>query len=320
MALLPNNKEISEFLKKISVYYLLEQDLERHRSFQRASESIYFHDKEITSAEDAIEVFGVGKKISQEIQEFLDTGSSKRLKELEKKHPEFYETYKLLSVIHGMGIKRIHKLYQQGVRNYEDLENKVADLTRAEKVFLKYRQQLTISVAREVIDKYNNYFHQKLKDLTWEIAGSYRRASNVVNDIDLLVEVPETPQGFSTFNVIELLKEQDNLEVISLGETRATIVLKLNNYVRQVDILLVEKENYSFALLYYTGPRNFNIILRRYAKSKGFLLNEYGLFKLENGQRIPASSEKEIFELLELPYIPSSERNILTIISSLQAN
>jgi len=62
----------------------------------------------------------------------------------------------------------------------------------------------------------------------------------------------------------------------------------------------------SFAL-YLIGSGKFNIWLRSIAKRKGYLLNQYGLFKRENGKRV-SSKEKEIFQILNIKFIPYEKR------------
>lgn len=309
-----HNEEISKFLKKIAIYYLLEGDERRYITFQRAADNIYLFDKDIISGTEAQEkIEGVGKSIALEIDEFLNKGTSQRLKSLEAENPEFYKTYESLAPIYGMGIKRIYKYYLQGIRTHEDLKDRATDLKRKEKIYLKYYNELVLKATREEIEKFKNYFELCFDEkFIWEITGSYRRGSTAINDIDLLIVRPKDNDCFNILNVLSLLsKENIILEPISLGEERAVIILKINGKARQVDITLVEEEEFPFALIHTTGPRNLNIYLRRKAKEKDLTLNEYGLFD-STGKRIELKEEKEIFEFLDLPYIPPSERNVFS--------
>jgi DNA polymerase/3'-5' exonuclease PolX len=64
-------------------------------------------------------------------------------------------------------------------------------------------------------------------------------------------------------------------------------------------------------LLYATGSKQFNIRMRGIAKRMGYVLNQYGLYKLPinpNSTPLPVNSEKDFFKILEIPYIPPPNR------------
>jgi DNA polymerase/3'-5' exonuclease PolX len=79
--------------------------------------------------------------------------------------------------------------------------------------------------------------------------------------------------------------------------------------------LITNKHEFPFAEFYFTGDQSFNIELRNYALSKGYSLSEYGLKHTEGKQKgnyvdKKFTTEKEIFEFLELEFIPPNERKI----------
>jgi len=82
---------------------------------------------------------------------------------------------------------------------------------------------------------------------------------------------------------------------------------------RRIDILIADPSYYYFALLYFTGSYQFNIYMRRIALQKKLSLTEYG-FKDKNKKIIDTTaditSEKDIFEYLEIPYVLPENRNI----------
>jgi DNA polymerase (family 10) len=76
----------------------------------------------------------------------------------------------------------------------------------------------------------------------------------------------------------------------------------------RLDIEFVQNEDeWGSELLYFTGNKGLNIMLRGYAKKRGLILNQHGLFQ-SNGRRIPVYTEKEIFEILGVDYIPPERR------------
>jgi DNA polymerase (family 10) len=81
----------------------------------------------------------------------------------------------------------------------------------------------------------------------------------------------------------------------------------------QSDLRVVSDAEYPFALMYFTGSKEHNIVMRQRAIDRGLRLNEYGLFRSKTETRSPSllvacRTEEEIFQKLELPYIPPEMR------------
>lgn len=129
-----------------------------------------------------------------------------------------------------------------------------------------------------------------------ELAGSIRRRKPPV-DIDILV-MGDWRQ------VLDFIRKRG--AVISYGEKR--IESRIQGV--KVDIVFASKESWGAALMYITGPAGANIWNRELARSKGMLLNQYGLFGRKTGKRVPAYSEKEIYEALGKSYREPWERGL----------
>jgi DNA polymerase (family 10) len=76
----------------------------------------------------------------------------------------------------------------------------------------------------------------------------------------------------------------------------------------QCDLRVVSDAEFPFALAYFTGSKEHNIVMRQRAIARGLRLNEYGLFKSKEETRdpkllVPCRDEAEIFARLDLPYI-----------------
>ena len=88
---------------------------------------------------------------------------------------------------------------------------------------------------------------------------------------------------------------------------------------RRLDLLCVPWKERGAALIYFTGNDIFNRSLRLLASKKGMGLNQRGLFKdtlrgsgrvkLTRGLCIASESEREIFEILGVPWRPPELRN-----------
>ena len=57
-----------------------------------------------------------------------------------------------------------------------------------------------------------------------------------------------------------------------------------------------------------TGPAMYNIHKRRLAKTKGYKLNEYGLYKRDTNEKVAGETEHSIYEALGWNYKEPTER------------
>jgi DNA polymerase (family 10) len=131
-------------------------------------------------------------------------------------------------------------------------------------------------------------------------AGSLRRFKEVIGDIDLLAS-SKKPAA-----VIDFFVSQPGIvKVLAKGETKASVILEGGI---QCDLRVVSDREFPFALAYFTGSKEHNIVMRQRAIARGLRLNEYGLFKSKEETRDPkllvaCKSEEEIFTKLDLPFI-----------------
>jgi DNA polymerase (family 10) len=89
-------------------------------------------------------------------------------------------------------------------------------------------------------------------------------------------------------------------EVLAQGGTKASV--RVDDDL-QIDLRVVDLNNWGAAMHYFTGSKAHNIRMRERAIKFGLKLNEYGLFDA-NDKSVAGSTEDEIFERLGLPYIP----------------
>jgi DNA polymerase/3'-5' exonuclease PolX len=152
-----------------------------------------------------------------------------------------------------------------------------------------YTRQEVKYVADEVMKKYH---------FKGEITGSYRRQKAQLNDVDILTT--------SFVNV----HDDENVILIRRGDVRIKMLYKPKNYNEHfpVDILSTTKERYPFALMHFTGSKEFNIHMSKHAIAMGMKLSVNGLYK--GGKLVQGiKSEKDIFTKLKLKYIPPEKRN-----------
>jgi DNA polymerase (family X) len=136
-------------------------------------------------------------------------------------------------------------------------------------------------------------------------AGSLRRFKELIGDIDLLAS-SKKPAA-----VIDFFTRQSGILTVSAkGETKASVVLEGG---LQADLRVVSDGEYPFALAYFTGSKEHNIIMRQRAIQRGLRLNEYGLFRSQEETRdpallVPCATEEEIYAQLGLDPIPPELR------------
>ena len=136
-------------------------------------------------------------------------------------------------------------------------------------------------------------------------AGSLRRFKEIIGDIDLLASSKKPA------DVIEFFVSQPGLvKVLAKGDTKASAILEGGI---QCDLRVVSDAEFPFALAYFTGSKEHNIVMRQRAIARGLRLNEYGLFKSKEETRdpkllVPCKNEDEIFEKLDLVFVPPELR------------
>lgn len=280
-----------------------------------------FHNKEIESKEEALKIKGIGKSIGDKIDEIIKTGTLSIL----KKKDDIIENE--LIKISGLGDSRIKKLNDLNIYTIKSLKenlekNEVKKLmTEHIEIGIKYYEDFNERIPRKEIVKYKKYFDKLFKnlDLIYEICGSFRRLKEDCGDIDILV----THKSFKTKDLIiemnvmskiidlliksKILLEDGiitpNANIKFMGTTK--LLLK-NSKARRLDIRIIEYTSFPTAIMYFTGSAEFNVRMRNKAIDMNMKLNEYGLFN--KNEKIKLSSEKDIFDILEEPFLEPHKR------------
>jgi DNA polymerase (family 10) len=126
-----------------------------------------------------------------------------------------------------------------------------------------------------------------------EVAGSYRRRCETVGDIDILAT---TSKGSPIMD--HFVAYKDVREVLAKGPTKSSIRLKSG---LQVDLRLVSRESYGAAMVYFTGSKAHNIVIRGISRERGLKINEYGVF--DGDRLVCGQTEEEVYSSIGLPWI-----------------
>ena len=262
---------------------------------------------------------GIGEALEKKITELVETGKLGYYDELKASIPP--GLVEMLE-IPGLGPKKIQALNQKlGVDSVEKLE---AACRAGQVAPLDGFGEKTQANLLEGIERRRAYASKHLLSDAWlasepllenlrrhpEVircspAGSLRRSKEVIGDIDLLAS-SKRPAA-----VIEFFATRPNvIKVTARGETKASVLLRGGI---QCDLRVVSDREFPFALAYFTGSKEHNIVMRQRAIQRGLRLNEYGLFKSKIETRdpkllVPCRDEGEIFARLDLPYVPPELR------------
>ncbi len=321
------NKRIARILRETA--RLLEIDgaiIGRYRSYEKAAELIDGLPESVeqlmATPEKLTELPGIGDRMVEHLKEIVETGGYSLRKKLLKKYPE---TILDLLELQSLGPKKVAvlwKTFKAGtVADVEKLakEGKLRDLAgfgekseqnilKAVEVFKKSSGRFLISTAEEAaaaIIEHIKKMGKAVESVT--PAGSLRRGKETVGDLDLLLTLAEghTKQKDVDAVAKHILACPGIDQTLAHGENKVSFTLENG---LQVDVRLLEKENFGAALLYFTGSKEHNVALRGRANEMGYTLNEYALARLKGEKRVAGRTEEEIYERLKLDFIPPELR------------
>ncbi|MGH9460996.1 MAG: DNA polymerase/3'-5' exonuclease PolX [Vicinamibacteria bacterium] len=290
----------------------------RVRAYENALDAIATHrgNLEALSEKELVEIDGIGKSTAKKIREFFETGRITKLEELRKKFPpDLVE----LTKIPGLGPKTLARLRSElGIENIDALRaaiaaKKIRELkglgAKMEEKLLHAIERMgttgkekrrpigeALPIARELVAELEK--HPAVERAQY--CGSVRRFRETIADVDIVVASRDPSAVMESF-----VKMPSVREVIGSGETKTSILTATG---MQVDLRIVEPDQFGAACQYFTGSKAHNIKLRQRALERGWLLNEYGLSEAESGKVIASESEDAIYAALGLTPIPPPMR------------
>jgi len=338
------NEQFIDIMDKLATIQTKHGEPFRARAYQKAQETIMTYSKDITKPEDLKGLPNIGPTIMEKLNEYVETGTL-RIIEREKTNP-----VNILADIYGVGPKKAKELVDKGITSIEQLRQNQDLLNDVQKVGLKYYEDVLKRIPRAEIDEYKQLLDpllekveqnleksttkssenlapksleslappflkvDKVDKVDMEIVGSYRRGAKDSGDIDIIITAPNEKPFIQMID--ELIKQKIIVSVLSRGSSKCLVMSKIpsSNYVRRVDFLYTTPEEFPFAILYFTGSKMFNTMMRQHALNMGLTMNEHGLYKMskdrKKGEKVPHifKTEKDIFDYLNLQYVPPENR------------
>jgi DNA polymerase (family X) len=285
------------------------------RAYRNASETIAHATEKLASlTEDRLRAIpGIGKELASKIREIAETGDARYHQELLQQFPP---TMLDLLRLQGVGPKTVALLYTElGITTIEALEAACGDgRVRGLKGLGPKKEQLILRAcadrkqrtgrhllpdAADAAALLLDYLRAECPTVLFETVGSIRRGADTTGDIDILATGGD-PHVMPTFTKYKLVDR-----VLGQGETKSSVLLWGGI---QADLRLVPQESRGAAMQYFTGSKAHNIALRDRAIARGLKLNEYGLFRIDDGSPIAGHTEPGIYEALGLLEIPPELR------------
>jgi DNA polymerase/3'-5' exonuclease PolX len=208
-------------------------------------------------------------------------------------------------------------------------------------VGLKYYDDLLKPIPRKYIDtlqvgiRYALARTYGVDSFKMVVGGSYRRGEMSSGDIDCVVQSEE----FTLKQMIETLKKYGIIiETLTMSEEKFQGLAHCPSgdwFAVRLDIEFPKEDEWGATLIYFTGSKALNTEMRQRAKDAGLILHQHGLlvrdireeenidvdsmwkkrdampYKPPNwtpGTRVPAYTEREIFQALDMAYIPPKMR------------
>ncbi|MCP4445350.1 MAG: DNA polymerase/3'-5' exonuclease PolX [Myxococcales bacterium] len=309
-----SRKELVELFRELTELLTLDEggpSTFRVRAYENATEALKSTREplEEMTVSKLTKLEGIGKSTAQKIREYYDTGRIERLEELRAKFPA---DFVMLARVPGLGPKTLLRLRDElQVANLDDLRAAIAAQkirplkgmgAKSEKKLAKAIERIGSKQDRRPIAEALPLAETLVEEVAAlpgveavQYAGSLRRFRETIADIDLVVASRDAEP------IMEFFANMGRVsEVLGRGGTKSSVV---TNTGIQVDLRVVEPEQYGAALLYFTGSKAHNIRLRGRALDLGATLNEYGLVELETEKVLASKTEEDIYKALGMQFI-----------------
>lgn len=329
------NAKIIEMLESMQKLMSSEKN-PRARVYSKAKESVMMHGKTIKNVDDLKSIIGKpgiskSSSITKTIAEFLKTGKVELL-EKAKNDPK-----QIFMNIYGVGPKMAVKLVKEHkITTIKQLREKQDELLNdVQKKGLKYYEDILKRIPRKEINNYEKVLKKYFKDVKKEmkneeavlqIVGSWRRGAKNSGDIDIIICNPSNDNEIFKNYIDKLIEKKIMIEVLSRGNVKTLGISKITSksLSRRIDFMFTPKTEFSFAILYFTGSKIFNTLMRARAVELGYTMNEHGIYDFKNkkkGKKLDEEfpTEESIFEFLGIEWRGPTERidgNSFKLVSS----
>ncbi len=324
--------EIADVLAEIGTLLELKGEnpfkVRAYQAGARALEAIEDDELARLIAEEKLEtVKGIGEALAQKITELHATG---RLEFFDKLKASIEPGLAEMLQIPGLGPKKIRALHDKlGIADIAALTAACTDgrVAALDGFGEKTQEKILAGIRnREAYGRRHMWWDaeeiaapivaglRKLPQVKRaEAAGSLRRGTETVGDLDFIVAAEDVAPVVGWFTNLAGVKE-----VTAQGETKASVRFESG---LQADLRIVPDDQFVFALHHFTGSKDHNVQMRQRALSRGLSLSEWGLVPaegegtakekaetLKKAKGGKLKNETELFAALGLSFIPPELR------------
>jgi DNA polymerase (family 10) len=317
-----NNLKIADLLERIGdILELQGENVFKVSAYRRASESIKHLNQDVRAvwqndAKNLKTISGVGEAIALKIDELLRTGALAYYEEISRPVPS--GVLDILKVP-DVGPKTALRLWKDlNITDLDELraaiaEGKVQELkgmgAKSAAKILAGLDMLSRKTGRRRIDQVDPFADDliaamrhacgaRIKELTF--AGSLRRRRSTIGDLDLLAGAAAKDHA----QILEAFTKLPHVATVNdHGGTKASIIAHNG---MQVDLRVLLPKSWGCALVYFTGSKDHNVIVRGMAQQLGLSLNEYRFAK--GKKEIFCETEEEVYKRVGLDWIPPELR------------
>ncbi|MBU6489228.1 MAG: DNA polymerase/3'-5' exonuclease PolX [Burkholderiales bacterium] len=314
------NAEIASiFLEIADLLEIQGQNPFRIRAYRNAARSVGEFGKSVAAMieqnEDLKAIPGIGDDLASKMREIAASGKCDLLERL---HHEMPAAITELLQVQGLGPKRVRAIHdalhvqtidalyraaKEGrIRALPGFGGKTeAHIVETIEAHLHKSRRFKLALAEQYAQPLMAYLSATSDVGDVVVAGSFRRRAATVGDLDILVAAHDAAVASAVMR--RFVRYDEVAEVLSLGETRASVTLRNG---MQVDLRVVAPASFGAALVYFTGSKAHNIAMRRIAQARGLKINEYGVFRKD--ERIAGETEESVYDAIGLPWIPAQLR------------
>ncbi len=316
----PTNSEIALAFDELGDLYELDgASIHRIVAYRNAARSVREASKQVAQlALDgrATQIPGIGATLQEKIVALATTGEIPALVKLRGKFPPgLVEMTKLP----GLGPKRARRLYEDlGIDSLESLREaaetgRISELkgfgAKAEQSLLEAveayaqagpAQRIVLSRALAVGEELLTEILELPVTTQAELAGSARRMAESVKDLDIVATA--TDPG-------ALAAAVATLPQVEAASTPGSNAVRIRTHTAiNVDVRIVEPDQFGNVLQHLTGSKQHNVALRDFAVRRGLHVSEYGVLDDSTGITHRCATESEVYALLGMEYIPPELR------------
>jgi DNA polymerase/3'-5' exonuclease PolX len=316
---LGNKREADQYLKAVTSL--------RHSGITR-----------VTKGEELLHLPYVGKGIVGKVNELLQTGKIQLLEEFKKN--KVVKAACLLNQMFGVGPANARKWIGMGIFTIPDLRKAVkarkVKLTTSQTMGLKYYDDLLKKIPRKESEFIRSLVAQRMKTLFGKmgktcalLAGSYRTGKKMSGDIDLILGIKSLPtldavqkkpilatlvQDLYDHGLIidtllgPKIPREDQVTYIGVWKLPKKVQKFKPHIARHIDLHAVGWDEIPFHMLYFGSGVTFSRAIRQRANDLGLKLTDRGLYKMGSGRKVPAKTEKDVFRILKIKWVPPDKR------------